>query len=64
LQIEGIDFHKKKNPNFDAEQAEIITAHLIQKITTKFAKHLKQDSTQIGKSIEVMRQVFEFEEAI
>lgn len=64
LQIEGIDYYKKKNPNFDAEQAEIITAHLIQKITTKFAKHLKQDSTQIGKSIEVMRQVFEFEEAI
>lgn len=64
LQIEGIDFCKKKNPNFDTEQAEMITSHLIQKITTKFAKHLKQDDTQIGKSIDVIRQVFVCEEVI
>jgi len=64
LQNEGIDFYKKKNPNFDTEQAALITSHLIQKITTKFAKHLKQDNTQIGKSIDVMRRVFEFEEVL
>jgi len=58
IQCEGIDFHKKKNPNFDTKQAEEITSHLIQKITTKFAKHLKQDDTQIGKSIDVIRKVF------
>ena len=64
LQIEGIDYYKKKNPNFDTEQAELITSHLIQKITTKFAKHLKHDNTQIVKSIDVMRQVFVSEEAL
>ena len=61
LQEEGIDYYKRKNPDFDTEQAEIITSHIIQKITTKFAKHLKNEDTQIGNSIELIRNVFEVE---
>ncbi|MCF6213689.1 MAG: glutamyl-tRNA reductase [Flavobacteriaceae bacterium] len=61
LQVEGIDYYKKKNPDFDVQQAELITSHIIQKITTKFAKHLKHEETQIGNSIELIRQIFEVE---
>jgi len=61
LQVEGIDYYKKKNPDFDVKQAEIITSHIIQKITTKFAKHLKNENTQIGNSIELIRNIFEVE---
>jgi len=61
LQIEGIDYYKKKNPDFNIEQAELITSHIIQKITTKFAKHLKNEDTQIGNSIALIRNIFEVE---
>jgi len=61
IQLEGIDYYKKKNPEFNIEQAEIITSHIIQKITTKFAKHLKNENTQIGNSIELIREIFEVE---
>ncbi|PJA06340.1 MAG: glutamyl-tRNA reductase [Flavobacteriales bacterium CG_4_10_14_0_2_um_filter_35_18] len=61
LQNEGIDYYKKKNPDFDIAQAELITSHIIQKITTKFAKHLKHEDTQIGNSIELIRKIFEVE---
>ena len=40
------------------EQAEIITSRFIQKITTKFVKHLKDENTQQVQSIEVMQKVF------
>lgn len=61
LQVEGISYFKRKNPEFDCGQAELITSHMIQKITTKFAKHLKNDDTQIGNSIELIRKIFEVE---
>jgi len=61
LQVEGIDYYKKKNPDFNVEQAELITSHIIQKITTKFAKHLKNEDTQIGNSIALIRNIFEVE---
>lgn len=53
-----IDFHKKKIKDFDVDQAQIITSRLIQKITTQFAKHLKDENTSPGQSIEVMQKVF------
>ncbi|NQW35391.1 MAG: glutamyl-tRNA reductase [Flavobacteriales bacterium] len=61
LQVEGISYFKKKDPDFNCGQAELITSHIIQKITTKFAKHLKSEETQIGSSIELIRQIFEVE---
>lgn len=58
IQENEIDFHKKKIKNFDVEQAEIITSRFIQKITTKFVKHLKDENTSQVNSIEVMQKVF------
>ncbi|WP_093673008.1 glutamyl-tRNA reductase [Tenacibaculum sp. MAR_2009_124] len=58
IQKNEIDFHKKKIQNFDEEQAEVITSRLIQKITTQFVKHLKNENTSINQSIEVMSKVF------
>ncbi|OIQ37263.1 MAG: glutamyl-tRNA reductase [Bacteroidetes bacterium MedPE-SWsnd-G1] len=58
IQLNEIDFHRKKIKDFDVEQAEIITSRFIQKITTKFVKHLKDENTQHVQSIEVMQKVF------
>jgi len=56
-----IAFHKKKVKNFDEKQAEAITSRFIQKITTLFVKHLKDENTSIPQSIEVMSRVFDTE---
>ncbi len=58
IQQNEINFHKKKLNNFDEEQAEAITSRMIQKITTQFVKHLKDEDTSINESIEVVSKVF------
>ncbi len=58
IQENEIDFHKKKIQNFNEEQAKSITSHFIQKITTQFVKHLKDESTTAVQSIEIMQKVF------
>ena len=58
IQQDEIAFHKKKIKNFDEEQAEILTSRFIQKITTQFVKHLKDEETSVNTSIEVMAKVF------
>ncbi len=58
IQKNEINFHKKKIENFDVDQAEVITSRFIQKITTQFVKHLKQEDTSVNQSIEVMAKVF------
>lgn len=58
IQNDEIDFHKRKIKDFDVEQAEIITSRFIQKITTQFAKHLKDENTSVNQSVEVMKRVF------
>ena len=58
IKVNEIDFHRKKIKNFDVNQAEIITSRFIQKITTQFVKHLKDDNTSAIQSIEVMQKVF------
>ena len=58
IQKDEINFHKKKIQNFDEDQAEVITSRFIQKITTQFVKHLKDEKTSINQSIEVMAKVF------
>ena len=56
-----IDFQRKKINNFNEEQAEIISNRIIQKITTHFANHLKDDSIPTAESIELIRSVFQLE---
>ncbi|WP_431166245.1 glutamyl-tRNA reductase [Tenacibaculum halocynthiae] len=58
IQKDEINFHKKKIQDFDETQAEVITSRFIQKITTQFVKHLKDEKTSINQSIEVMSRVF------
>lgn len=58
IQQGEIAFHRKKIKNFDEEQAEILTSRFIQKITTQFVKHLKDEETSVNTSIEVMAKVF------
>jgi glutamyl-tRNA reductase len=58
IQQDEIAFHKKKLKNFDEIQAEIITSRFIQKITTQFVKHLKDEETSIPQSINVVSKMF------
>ncbi|GEP50089.1 glutamyl-tRNA reductase [Flavobacterium noncentrifugens] len=56
-----LDFQSKKIVGFNEEQAEIISARIIQKITTHFANHLKNDNTMVDESIEWIEKVFQIE---
>jgi len=58
IQQDEIAFHKKKIKGFDEEHASLITSRFIQKITTQFVKHLKDEETSIPQSIEVVRKMF------
>ncbi len=53
-----LDFQSKKIAGFNEEQAEIISNRIIQKITTHFANHLKDDDTMVDESIEWIEKVF------
>lgn len=56
-----LNFQRKKLVNFDEEQAELITARIIQKITNHFANHLKDDETMVDESIEWIEKIFKLE---
>ena len=62
IQGHEIDFHRRKINNFNEEHAEIITSHMIQKITTQFVKHLKDEETAVDQSIEVISKIFNLKE--
>ncbi|MBN8565538.1 MAG: glutamyl-tRNA reductase [Flavobacteriales bacterium] len=59
-----LDFQRKKIANFDQEQAELISNRIIQKITTHFANHLKDDNTMVDESIEWIEKIFQIETAV
>jgi glutamyl-tRNA reductase len=54
-----LNYQRKKIENFNEEQAEIISNRIIQKITTHFANHLKNDDTMVDESIEWIEKVFQ-----
>jgi glutamyl-tRNA reductase len=54
-----INYLKKKNADFNEEYTEIVTAKLIQKITSHFANHLKDDNTVVDESVEWINKVFQ-----
>ena len=58
IQQDEISFQKKKIKDFNETQAEIVTSRFIQKITTQFVKHLKEEETSVNDSIQVMQKVF------
>jgi glutamyl-tRNA reductase len=56
-----LNFQRRKLVNFDEEQAELISARIIQKITNHFANHLKDDQTMVDESIEWIEKIFQIE---
>lgn len=58
IKTSELDFQSRKILNFNEEQAEIISNRIIQKITTHFANHLKDDDTMVDESIEWIEKVF------
>lgn len=56
-----LNVQRKKMANFDEEQAELISARIIQKITNHFANHLKDDNTLVDESIEWIEKIFQLE---
>ncbi|MGK0426526.1 MAG: glutamyl-tRNA reductase [Ulvibacter sp.] len=54
-----INFQRKKITNFNEEQAEIISNRIIQKITTHFANHLKNDAYPTTESVDLINKVFQ-----
>jgi glutamyl-tRNA reductase len=61
IKTSELNFQRKKLSNFDEEQAEIISTRIIQKITTHFANHLKDDNTMVDESIEWIEKIFQIE---
>lgn len=62
LQHEVIEHHQKKYESFNAEHAEMVTTQIVNRITAQFARHLKNESTEVNKSIEMMQKVFNLQE--
>ena len=56
-----IDNQRRKLPDFDTEQAEIISDRIIQQITKHFANHLKDTTIETSESIHLIRKVFQLE---
>ena len=57
-----IDFHSKKIDRFNNQQAQLISDRIIQKITNKFANHLrKEDQSACDESLTLIKKVFELE---
>ena len=61
IKTSELNFQRKKLSNFDEEQAEIISTRIIQKITTHFANHLKDDATMVDESIEWIEKIFQID---
>jgi glutamyl-tRNA reductase len=59
IKKDEINFQKKKISDFDESQAEILTSRFIQKITTQFVKHLKDEETSVSESIQIIQKVFQ-----
>ncbi|AUS05240.1 glutamyl-tRNA reductase [Pseudotamlana carrageenivorans] len=56
-----LDTQRKKNADFNEEQAELISNNIIQKITNHFAHHLKDDAISTNDSLELIKKVFQLE---
>lgn len=61
MKEEELDFHSKKLVNFNQEQAEIVSARIIQKITKQFANHLKRAEVDTDDSLALIQEVFQLE---
>lgn len=62
IQHDEINFQLKKLKDFNVEHAEMVTSRMIQKITTQFVKHLKEEETTVDQSINVVSKIFALKE--
>ena len=60
IQHQEINYQRKKQQDFNEEQAQVLSDRIIQKITKHFANHLKEDNTS-DDSIELISKVFHLE---
>ncbi len=58
-----LDTQRKKHKDFNEAQAELISNNIIQKITNHFAHHLKDETISTDESLELIKKVFQLEEA-
>jgi len=56
-----IDQHRKKNDDFNAGDAEVISNKVIQKITAQVAHHLRDTQNNSAESIEFIQKVFQLQ---
>ncbi|WP_027138183.1 glutamyl-tRNA reductase [Gaetbulibacter saemankumensis] len=56
-----LDTQRKKNADFNEDQAQLISKNIIQKITNHFAHHLKDDAVSTDDSLELIKKVFQLE---
>lgn len=61
MKDEELNYQSKKTLNFDAEQADMISNRIIQKITKQFANHLKDDTIDSDSSLALIQKVFQLE---
>ena len=61
IKEEELDFQSKKVMDFNAEQADIVSDRIIQKITKQFANHLKETDMDADHSLELIQKVFQLE---
>ncbi|RPE00071.1 glutamyl-tRNA reductase [Aureibaculum marinum] len=59
IKSEEIDYQRKKIPDFNEEQAVLLSDRIVQKITKQFANHLKDNETSSDESIELISKVFQ-----
>lgn len=62
IQQEVVEHHQKKYESFNTEHAELVANQIVNRITAQFARHLKDDGTQVNKSIEMMQKVFNLQD--
>jgi glutamyl-tRNA reductase len=62
IQQEVIEHHQKKYESFNTEHAEMVTNQIVNRITAQFARHLKDEKTEVNKSVEMMQKVFNLQE--
>ncbi len=61
IKTSELDFQSRRITDFNEAQAEIISNRIIQKITTHFANHLKDNNTMVDESIELIQKVFQIQ---
>lgn len=62
IKLEELDYHNKKVTDFNAEQAEMISDRIIQKITKHFSVYLRQNGNPSDDALTIISKVFHLEE--